>query len=130
MVKVLEAAQKLISNETIKNQLELSRDRFQQVIPDGTMEQNPVMTWAKHQFGSYPAKNRLFNNLSIWGNHTISPIVASIMGLPEDKSSIDPETSMKMAAIFLMDQEIPNQAQNWSNDIQNTIEKIWSRKFK
>ena len=99
MVKALEAAEKLISDETIRNKLELARDRFRQVVPTTDMEQNPVMIWAKHQFGSYPAKNRLFNNLNVWGNHTISPIVASIMGLPEDRSSVDPETSLKMAAI-------------------------------
>ena len=52
------------------------------------------------------------------------------MGLPEDKSSVDPETSLKMAAIFLMEQEIPEQANLWSSEIQVSIEKIWKRKFK
>ena len=130
MASVLEAARNLISDDRIRNEIESQRSRFSDSVPEGNQHSNMVMLWAKHQFRSYPAKNRLFNNLNIWGNQSISPIVASIMGLPEDRSAVDPETSLKMAAIFLMDQEIPDQADKWSSEVQATIEGIWSRKFK
>ena len=131
MSRALEAALKLADNDEVKQSFAAAEAKFKEKLNTRSEKyQNSVLLWAKHQFGAHPAKQRVYNNVNAWGNSFISPIVTSIMGLPEDRSSVDPETSLKMAAIFLMEQEIPEQANTWSTEIQVSIEKIWARKFK
>ena len=61
----------------------------------------PLAQWVHHQFGGRCAQRKIFNDFATWGNLNLGPIVSSIMGLSESHSRLNPELSIRAAAVFL-----------------------------
>ena len=62
---------------------------------------SPLAQWVHHNFGGRCAQKKVFNDFSTWGDLNLGPIVSNIMGLSENHSRLDPELSIRAAAVFL-----------------------------